>query len=67
MQARSRKDPVSDWMERSVFAGVAQLADLLLALTTRARRRDEEPVRNRDRNEQCSDAFQQLPTYTHLT
>jgi hypothetical protein len=48
-----------------VLAGVAQLAGFLLPLAACAGGGDEEPVRNEYRNQQCSDAFRQLPSCAH--
>ena len=46
-------------------AGILQLASQALSLALAAGGRNEEPVRDGDRDQQSRDAFQQLPTCTH--
>jgi len=45
--------------------GILQLASKALPLALRAGGGNEEPVRDGDREQQCCDAFHQLPTCTH--
>ena|SRR5882762_6652178 len=46
-------------------AGILQVAREALALALRAGGRNEEPIRDGDREQQRCDAFEQLPTHTH--
>src|SRR6267143_3759966 len=46
-------------------AGILQLASEALPLALGAGGRNEEPVRDGDREQQRCDAFEQLPTCTH--
>ena len=46
-------------------AGILQLASEALPLALPAGGRNEEPVRDGDREQQRCDAFHQLPTCTH--
>src|SRR5260221_4356781 len=46
-------------------AGILQVASEALPLALRAGGRNEEPIRDGDREQQCCDAFEQLPTHTH--
>src|SRR5882672_11406636 len=46
-------------------AGILQVASEALPLALRAGGRNEDPVRDGDREQQRCDAFEQLPTCTH--
>src|SRR6266436_2475820 len=46
-------------------AGILQVAREALPLALRAGGRNEEPIRDGDREQQRCDAFEQLPTCTH--